>query len=57
MEAARGRFVVSFSSKGTGQLIAIRGIKKSEDYIKFQDENLQLCEYAVYSYLHFYVIS
>ena len=30
-----------FSSKGTGQLIAIRGIK-TEDYIKIRDENLQL---------------
>ena len=31
-----------FSSKGTGQLIAIRGIMKSEDYINTLDENLQL---------------
>ncbi len=31
-----------FSSRGTGQLIAIRGIMKSEDYIKILDENLQL---------------
>ena len=29
-----------FSSKGTGQLIAMRGIRKSEDYIKVLDENL-----------------
>ena len=31
-----------FSSRSTEQLIAIRGIMKSEDYIKIQDENLQL---------------
>ena len=31
-----------FSSRGTGQLIAIRGIMKSEDYIKILDKNLQL---------------
>lgn len=31
-----------FSSRGTGQLIAIRGIMKSADYIKILDENLQL---------------
>ena len=30
-----------FSSRETGQLIAIRGIMKSEDYIKILDENLQ----------------
>ena len=32
----------SFSSRGTGQSIAIRGITKSEDYIKILNENLQL---------------
>ena len=31
-----------FSSRGTGQLIAIEGIMKSEDYMKILDENLQL---------------
>ena len=31
-----------FSSKRTGQLIAIRGIMKSEDDIKIPGENLQL---------------
>ena len=31
-----------FSSRGSEQLIAIRGIMKSEDYIKILDENLQL---------------
>ena len=35
-------FCGCFSSRGTGQLIALRGIKKSEDYIKILDENLQL---------------
>ena len=29
-----------FSSRGTGQLIAIRGIMKPENYIKIHDENL-----------------
>ena len=31
-----------FSSRRTGQIIAIRGIMKSEDYIKILDENRQL---------------
>ena len=31
-----------FSLSGIGKLIAIRGIMKSEDYIKIWDENLQL---------------
>ena len=31
-----------FSSRRTEQLIAIRGIMKSEDYVKILDENLQL---------------
>ena len=31
-----------FSSRGMGQLIIIRGIMKSEDYIRILDENLQL---------------
>ena len=35
-------FWACFSSKGTGQLIAIRGIMKSEDNIKISDENLQI---------------
>ena len=35
-------FWALFSSKGTGQLIAIRGIMKSQDHIKILDENLQL---------------
>ena len=37
-----------FSSTETGQLIAIRGIMKSEDYIRILDENLQLSESAIY---------
>ena len=35
-------FLDCFSPKGTGQLIAIRGFKKSEDYIKILDENLSV---------------
>ena len=31
-----------FSSRVIGQVIAIRGIMKAEDYIKILNENLQL---------------
>ena len=33
-------FGAYLTQEGTGQLIAIRGIMKSEDYIKILDENL-----------------
>ena len=36
------KFWSCFSLRGTGQLILIREIKKSEDYIKILDKNLQL---------------
>ena len=32
-------FLGCFSSTDTGQSIAIRGIRKSEDYVKILDEN------------------
>ena len=40
-----------FSSRGTGQFIAIRGVRKSEDYIKILDENLQLSVQNLWSRL------
>ena len=40
-------FLGCFSSRGTGQLIAIRGIMKFVDCIKILDENLQLSEQNV----------
>ena len=35
-------FLVYFTSRGTGQLIARRGIMKSEDYMKILVKSLQL---------------